>query len=81
MEGFRAPRWLPGGHAQTIWPALFAKRFDDAPPSFRRERWTTPDRDFVDVDFLDARVPDDAIKRLRSVLTVVGGKVVHQEMT
>jgi predicted amidohydrolase YtcJ len=32
-------------------------------------------------DYFDAkRVPDDAIKRLRSVLTVVGGRVVHQEI-
>ena len=29
-------------------------------------------------DFLDpARVPDEAIKRLHSVLTIVGGRVVH----
>ena len=52
MDDFRAPRWLPGGHLQTIWPALFSRRFDSAPPVFRRERWTTPDRDFVDVDWL-----------------------------
>ena len=52
MDDFRAPRWLPGGHLQTIWPALFSRRFDVAAPAFRRERWTTPDRDFVDVDWL-----------------------------
>lgn len=51
---YRAPLWLPGGHAQTIWPALYARRFDGAAPQFRRERWNTPDGDFVDVDFLDA---------------------------
>ena len=29
-------------------------------------------------DFLDAaRVPDEAIKNLRSVLTIVGGRIVH----
>ena len=29
-------------------------------------------------DFLDPeRVPDEAIKRITSVLTIVGGKVVH----
>lgn len=49
---YRAPLWLPGGHAQTIWPALYARRFHGAPPRFRRERWTTPDGDFVDVDHL-----------------------------
>ena len=49
---YRAPPWLIGGNAQTIWPALFAKRFDGLPPAFRRERWNTPDGDFVDVDWL-----------------------------
>ncbi|HUG25598.1 YheT family hydrolase [Piscinibacter sp.] len=51
-ESYRAPPWLVGGHTQTIWPALFAKRFDGEPPAFRRERWNTPDGDFVDVDWL-----------------------------
>ncbi|HEY3635840.1 MAG TPA: alpha/beta fold hydrolase [Caldimonas sp.] len=59
MYDFRAPRWLPGGHAQTIWPVFFSRRFDGPPPRFRRERWTTPDGDFVDVDWLgeDASAP------------------------
>ena len=48
---YRAPRWLAGGHAQTIWPALFAQRFRGPAPSFRRERWRTPDADFIDVDW------------------------------
>ena len=51
MEQYRAPKWLIGGNAQTIWPALFAKRFHGPVPEFRRERWTTPDRDFIDVDW------------------------------
>ena len=53
MQQYRAPRWLIGGNAQTIWPALFSKRFHGPVPSFRRERWATPDGDFVDVDWLD----------------------------
>ncbi|MCB2022947.1 MAG: alpha/beta fold hydrolase [Burkholderiaceae bacterium] len=57
MQHYRAPRWLPGagavgGHLQTIWPALFARRFDGTAPRYRRERWETPDGDFIDVDFL-----------------------------
>jgi uncharacterized protein len=51
MQQYRAPRWLIGGNAQTIWPALFSKRFHGPVPSFRRERWATPDGDFVDVDW------------------------------
>ncbi|SCX74548.1 YheT family hydrolase [Variovorax sp. EL159] len=51
---YMAPRWLPGGNLQTIWPALYARRFDGPAPVYRRERWTAPDGDFVDVDFVDA---------------------------
>lgn len=46
---YRAPLWLPTSHAQTIVPALFARRPDVA---YRRERWDTPDGDFIDVDWL-----------------------------
>ncbi|WP_239003188.1 YheT family hydrolase [Dechloromonas sp. TW-R-39-2] len=49
VKAYRAPGWLPGGHAQTIWPLLIKPR----PIKLRRERWTTPDDDFIDVDFLD----------------------------
>jgi predicted alpha/beta-fold hydrolase len=44
---FPSPWWLPGGHLQTIVPSLFP------PPRvpLRRERWDTPDGDFIDVDF------------------------------
>ncbi len=49
-----APVWLPGGHLQTIWSALFARRVVGARPQYRRERWTTPDGDFIDVDWLQA---------------------------
>jgi len=48
-----APLWLPGGHLQTIWSALYARRFHGPRPQYRRERWPTPDGDFVDVDWLD----------------------------
>jgi uncharacterized protein len=51
VQQHRAPRWLVGGHAQTIWPALFARRFTGAPPRYVRERWVTPDDDFIDVDW------------------------------
>ncbi|MFN4325428.1 MAG: YheT family hydrolase [Azonexus sp.] len=46
---YRAPAWLPGGHAQTIWPLLIKPR----PIPLRRERWATPDDDFIDIDLLD----------------------------
>jgi predicted alpha/beta-fold hydrolase len=49
---YRAPWWLPGGNLQTMWAALFAQRRRAAATPWRRERWTTPDGDFVDLDFL-----------------------------
>ena len=45
--------WLPGGHLRTLW-GKFLRR-DPLPPSARRERWETPDDDFVDVVRLDGR--------------------------
>ncbi len=53
-----APRWLPGGHAQTIWPKLFARLHHAAPPLLRRERWDTPDGDFIDCDWVDGPNPE-----------------------
>lgn len=47
---YTAPYWLPGGNLQTIWPALFSRRFEGPAPNYTRERWRTPDGDFVDVD-------------------------------
>jgi len=45
---FTPAAWLPHAHLQTVYGSLFAK----APHvAFRRERWETPDGDFVDVDF------------------------------
>jgi len=58
MLDYRAPRWLPGGHAQTIWPPLASRRTFGPPPVYLRERWPTPDGDFVDVDLCPA--PDAA---------------------
>jgi uncharacterized protein len=43
-----SPAWLPGGHAQTIYPAVFAKL---PKVKFFRQRWATPDNDFLDLDF------------------------------
>jgi len=47
LTPFSSPWWLPGGHLQTIVPSLLP------PPRvpLRRERWDTPDGDFIDVDF------------------------------
>jgi len=53
---YRAPRWLAGGHAQTIWPF----RLPRLRVPLRRERVDTPDGDFWDFDWLDADAPPGA---------------------
>ncbi len=50
MSSYRAPSWLPGGHAQTLYAALMMRR---ARVAYRRERWETPDGDFIDLDWVD----------------------------
>jgi len=49
MEPYCAPWWLPGRHVQTMVAPLLAcaqrVHYD------RRERWTAPDGDFIDVDW------------------------------
>ena len=47
MQAYRAPFWLPDGHSQSIYPALFRK----IPLMHTHaERWELPDGDFLDVD-------------------------------
>jgi uncharacterized protein len=48
---YAAPWWLPGGNLQTIWPALSAR--SRSLLEYRRERWLTPDGDFLDIDWLE----------------------------
>jgi predicted alpha/beta-fold hydrolase len=52
LKPYAAPLWLQGGHLQTIWPALWPRPVE-TPLHYRRSRWATPDRDFIDVDWLD----------------------------
>lgn len=49
--GYRAPWWLPGGNLQTIWAAKLSRpHLPPSTPRWLRERWRTPDGDFIDVD-------------------------------
>lgn len=52
MIAYRAPQWLPGGHAQTIYPLLIKP----GARAYWRERWETPDGDFIDLDWNDVAV-------------------------
>lgn len=59
-EGYRAPRWLPGGHAQTIHAASWAPRQH---VTYWRDRWETPDFDFIDLDWVEP--PAGSTKELK----------------
>ena len=69
MQHYHAPGWLPsaqawgktlggalGGHVQTIWPQFFGLHQSGVLPPYRRERWLTPDGDFIDADWLEPSV-------------------------
>ena len=58
LAPFRSPAWLRGGHTQTIYPQFLGR----PAISYRRERVTTHDGDFWDIDWLasDSRVARDA---------------------
>ncbi|WP_246316363.1 YheT family hydrolase [Tepidicella baoligensis] len=65
---YRAPWWLPGGNLQTIGPALWGRRHPRT-QAFRRERWRTPDGDFIDVDHL----PEERARPSAPVLVLFHG--------
>ena len=67
---YSAPVWLPNGNLQTIWAPLFARRFQTLKPRFKRERWATPDHDFIDVDYLCL---DSAVKQTKRLVVMFHG--------
>jgi len=55
---FQPAWWLPGAHAQTIWPSVMRR----VPLNVARQRVELPDGDFVDVDWVrDDDTPDRPI--------------------
>lgn len=52
MSEYRSCWWLRNAHAQTVYAALLAPR---PRVRYRRERWDTPDGDFIDIDWVDSR--------------------------
>ncbi len=70
-----APNWLPGGNLQTIWPAVVSVRaLAQAPTAtYQRVRWTTPDHDFVDVDYAPAAVVTRSAAQKRPLLALFHG--------
>ena len=47
---YAPPWWLPGGNLQTIYARRLAITY---PIEYRRERWDTPDGDFIDLDWCE----------------------------
>ncbi len=43
-----------GGNVQTVWSALFGRAPCGQTIAYRRQRWNTPDQDFIDLDWLDS---------------------------
>ena len=72
---YRCPRWLPDGHSQTIWPALYARAWSGERPRYVRTRWEAPDGDFVDVDWLQLAPArhDGQCRRPRALLVLFHG--------
>jgi len=55
---FRPAWWLPGGHLQTLG-GKYLRSVPDLP--LERERWETPDEDFLDLDFGPDPNPDQPL--------------------
>ena len=55
LEPYRPPFWLFNGHLQTLWPVWKTLRLP--PVAWLRERWDTPDNDFIDVDCIHLGQP------------------------
>ena len=51
LEPYIAPWWLPGGDLQTVYARMLAGQYEIR---YRRERWETPDGDFIDLDIVDS---------------------------
>ena len=49
-SSFKSPWWLPGGNLQTIYARALARNYT---VEYQRQRWETPDGDFIDLDWLN----------------------------
>jgi predicted alpha/beta-fold hydrolase len=68
-EAFQPAWWLPGPHAQTLGGRLLR---EGTRPRYRRERWETPDGDFLDLDFWAAGAQGDPARGGGDGTTVAG---------
>ena len=52
---YAPPWWLPGGDLQTVYARMLAGQYEI---HYRRERWETPDGDFIDLDWTEPSADD-----------------------
>jgi len=74
LPEYRPPWWLPGPHLQTIVPA---RLLPVAAVAYFRERWDSPDGDFIDVDLLRPAPNDPAAPLLVMFHGLEGGSGSH----
>lgn len=69
LKEFSPAWWCPGQHSQTIWRKLFGH---SPKLSLRRERWKTPDGDFLDLDFLNPTYSENKEEKIPTILFLHG---------
>lgn len=57
-SSFKSPWWLPGGNLQTIYARVLARNYAVA---YQRQRWDTPDGDFIDLDWVNRQAGTDRL--------------------
>ncbi|SRR5579884_77437 len=69
IDNFNPAWWCPGPHFQTVWRRLYG---EIPSVTLRRERWETPDDDFLDLDFLDPDPEKEGAEPAPTVLCLHG---------
>lgn len=77
MHGSRRGEGAVGGNLQTILSARLSRADADPPTRWRRQRWTTPDGDFIDVDFSTTEPADPNAPRLVLFHGLEGSSASH----
>ena len=69
LNGFSPAWWCPGRHSQTIWRRVFGRT---PTVNIQRERWRTPDDDFLDLDFTETNYQATENIRTPTILLLHG---------
>ena len=69
LTEFSSAWWCHGRHSQTIWRRVFGKT---PTVNIQRERWKTPDDDFLDLDFTETNHPKTENIKTPTILLLHG---------